>query len=53
MIHQSKSPDEAAVQILLWAVRGNYDHPSGVWCQGCSVEFDGQAILDDIREAGS
>ncbi len=43
---------DSAVEILLWAVRGNYDHPPGVWCQGCSIKFDGQAILADIREKG-
>jgi hypothetical protein len=41
-----------AAEVLLWAVRGNYDHPSGVYCQGCSMTFDGPAIIEDLREKG-
>jgi hypothetical protein len=39
-------------ETLSAAIRGNLDHPSGVWCQGCRMELDVDGILEDLREAG-
>jgi hypothetical protein len=46
--------DAARAEILSKTAGWNYDchHPGIIYCGGCSVKIDGEAMLEDLREAG-